>query len=176
MTDLILTEDDYRQLVQAHGGTPMTDSLKVANRFGKRHDNVLQAVDKLKCSQKFRLLNFQETITWRGNPKGGEPIKSRCVEITKDGFMFLVMGFTGTKAGAWKEAFIEAFNWLIEQLANRHMSWEQRRNEMQYVYKQKKGMASMAGKMMRNWQLEKPIIEGEMLAIEQDGQGVLQLH
>lgn len=176
MTDLILTEDDYRQLVQAHDGKPVTDSLKVAQKFGKRHDNVLQAIDKLKCSQKFRLLNFQETITWRDNPKGGEPIKSRSFEMTKDGFMFLVMGFTGIKAGAWKEAFIEAFNWPIEQLATRQMSWEQRRNEILYVYKQKKGMASAAGRLMRNWQLEKPVIEGEMLAIEQDGQGVLQLH
>lgn len=171
MTDLILTEDDYRQLVQAHDGRPVTDSLKVADKFGKRHDNVLRSIDNLGCSAKFRLLNFEESSYI--NEQGKE---QRMFSMTKDGFMFLVMGFTGSKAGVWKEAFIEAFNWLIDQLANRQISFDQRRNEILLEYKQKKGMASMAGKLMRHWQLEKPIIEGEMLAIEQDGQGVLQLH
>lgn len=171
MTDLILTDDEYRQLVQAHGGTPMTDSLKVANKFGKRHDNVLQSIDRLKCSTKFRLLNFQES--YYINEQGKE---QRMFSMTKDGFMFLVMGFTGGKAGAWKEAFVEAFNLMIDHLASRQMTWSQRRNEILLVYTQKKGMASMAGKMLRNWQLEKPAIEGEMRAIEQDGQGVLKLH
>ncbi|WP_184069054.1 Rha family transcriptional regulator [Paraburkholderia sp. CI2] len=34
--------------------------------------------------------------------------------LTKDGFMFLVMGFTGKAAASMKEAFIEAFNAMAE--------------------------------------------------------------
>ncbi|MBO2863345.1 hypothetical protein J5H92_33905, partial [Pseudomonas aeruginosa] len=49
----------------------------------------------LDCSAGFRLLNFEETVMWRENPSGGEPIKSRSFDMTKDGFMFLVMGFRG---------------------------------------------------------------------------------
>ena len=30
--------------------------------------------------------------------------------ITRDGFVFLAMGFTGKEAAQWKEAYIEAFN------------------------------------------------------------------
>lgn len=30
--------------------------------------------------------------------------------LTRDGFAFLAMGFTGKKAAAWKERFLEAFN------------------------------------------------------------------
>ncbi|NME01790.1 hypothetical protein HG555_09560 [Aeromonas sp. DNRA1] len=37
--------------------------------------------------------------------------------MTKDGFIFVVMGFTGVKAAATKEAYINAFNWMAEQLA-----------------------------------------------------------
>ncbi|TNH89341.1 hypothetical protein CF138_04665 [Aeromonas hydrophila] len=37
--------------------------------------------------------------------------------MTKDGFIFVVMGFTGAKAAATKEAYINAFNWMAEQLA-----------------------------------------------------------
>lgn len=37
-------------------------------------------------------------------------------EMTRDGFVFLVMGFTGAKAAAIKEAYIAAFNWMADQL------------------------------------------------------------
>lgn len=42
-------------------------------------------------------------------PQGGAQ-KSEYYEITKDGFMFLVMGYTGEKAGEFKERFINEFN------------------------------------------------------------------
>lgn len=176
MTEIFLTEDDYHQLVQVDGDQPTTDSLKVALRFGKRHDNVLQSIDKLKCSEKFRILNFQETVKLRDNPSGGDPIKSRAVEMTKDGFMFLVMGFTGKKAGAWKEAFIEAFNWMAEELKTRNVSFQQRCNYLMLEYKQKKGLASFAGKTLRSWQMEKPGLEGKIIALKHEGQHTLQLN
>ncbi|RHW63961.1 hypothetical protein DZC34_13285, partial [Clostridium botulinum] len=36
--------------------------------------------------------------------------------LTRDGFSFLVMGFTGTKADVWKLKYIEAFNKMEEML------------------------------------------------------------
>jgi phage regulator Rha-like protein len=36
--------------------------------------------------------------------------------ITRDGFVFLAMGFTGTKAAEFKEAYINAFNQMEKQL------------------------------------------------------------
>ena len=39
--------------------------------------------------------------------------------MTKDGFMFLVMGFTGKRAAAVKEAYINAFNQMAEQLTKK---------------------------------------------------------
>jgi hypothetical protein len=36
--------------------------------------------------------------------------------MTKDGFVFLVMGFTGKKAAAFKEAYIAEFNRMEAQL------------------------------------------------------------
>lgn len=38
----------------------MTDSLKVAQYFGKRHDNLLQNIKNLGCSEEFSALNFKE--------------------------------------------------------------------------------------------------------------------
>ncbi|PWK31792.1 Rha family transcriptional regulator [Pseudomonas sp. OV226] len=171
MTDLILTEDEYRQLVQCEDGKPTTDSLKVAEKFGKRHDNVLRSIDSLKCSKKFRLLNFEESSYINEQGK-----LQRMFTMTKDGYMYLVMGLTGKKAAIWKEAFIEAFNWMANELTFRSMSYEQRRNYLMLEYKQEKSLASFAGKTMRRWQLKKPVIEGKLLAIEQSGQHTLLLN
>lgn len=171
MTDLILTEDDYRQLVQSQDGKPTTDSLKVAKYFGKDHKAVLRKIARMKCSADFNRRNFAlvEYVDAKGESR---PM----YELTKNGFMFVVMGFTGEKADLMKEGFIDAFDWMADQLANRSISYEQRRNYLTLEYKQEKSLASFAGKTMQRWQMKKPIIEGEMMALEQSSQGVLQLH
>jgi Phage regulatory protein Rha (Phage_pRha) len=38
---------------------PIADSRYVAAFFGKRHDNVLQAVSNMRCEEDFKRLNFQ---------------------------------------------------------------------------------------------------------------------
>ncbi len=82
-----------------------TTSLNVAVAFGKRHDNLLKKLESIDCSDKFNALNFKvvEYIDAKGE-------KRPMWEMTKDGFMFLVMGFTGKKAAGVKESYITAFN------------------------------------------------------------------
>jgi len=89
----------------------VTDSLIIAETFGKRHDNVLQDINNLECSQEFSLLNFQES-TYK-NERGREYPKFL---ITQDGFTFLVMGYTGKDAAHFKEMYINEFNRMREQL------------------------------------------------------------
>uniref|UniRef100_UPI000EB01795 Rha family transcriptional regulator n=2 Tax=Pseudomonas aeruginosa TaxID=287 RepID=UPI000EB01795 len=165
MSEIDLDEAGLRDLVMVNDGQVVTTSLKVAERFGKRHDNVLRAIDNLDCSAGFRLLNFEETVMWRENPSGGEPIKSRSFDMTKDGFMFLVMGFRGKAAAAWKEAFIHAFNWMAEQLFKRSMDFNTMRNELMAEYRQERGIASLAGKTLRRWQIRAPVIEQKIIEI-----------
>lgn len=97
-------------------GEPMTTSLAVAEHFGKRHDNVLRDLRNLECSEGFHRLNFEECskINELANGKS-EPY----YRMTRDGFVFLAMGFTGAKAAAWKEAYITAFNRMEHELARR---------------------------------------------------------
>jgi Rha family phage regulatory protein len=77
----------------------------LARTFRKRHTNVLRAYDNLKCSDEFRRLNFEasEYINEQGKTQ-------RSVTMTKDGFVMLVMGFTGPSAMVFKEAYIATFN------------------------------------------------------------------
>lgn len=89
-------------------GRLFANSRDVAAHFTKRHDNVLQAIDNLSCSPRFRALNFQETEV---KVKAGATERTiRTVDMTKDGFAFLVMGFTGAEAGEFKERYIDRFN------------------------------------------------------------------
>lgn len=97
-------------------GQVTTTSLQISEHFGKRHDHVLRAIRNLECSADFRLLNFGETVETRENPSGGAPISSPVYRITRDGFVFLAMGFTGKEAAQWKEAYITAFNRMEREL------------------------------------------------------------
>ena len=83
----------------------VTTSLMIAELFDKRHDNVLRDIAHLECSGSFRLLNFEEIWIERKMPNGGVS-KDPAYAITKNGFVFLAMGFTGTKAAQFKETYI----------------------------------------------------------------------
>lgn len=103
-------------IIHRNGERLFVTSLEISNRFGKRHDNVVQSIKNLDCSEKYRLLNFKETVYHRPNPSGGAPIAMPMYEITRDGFVFLCMGFTGAQAAIWKERYIEAFNQMESAL------------------------------------------------------------
>lgn len=92
-----------------------TTSLKVAEHFGKRHADVLRSIDNLDCSPEFTSAHFCVHVQTVEIGQGAKR-DSKYYEMTKDGFMFLVMGFTGKKAAAIKEAYINAFNAMDAEL------------------------------------------------------------
>ena len=114
MINAIINKDD---LLQVKDGQPMADSLTVAKRFDRKHKNVLQAIQNLECSDEFARLNFQP-CEYTGNT-GGISRKYPMYLMTRDGFSFLAMGFTGAKAAHWKEAYIKAFNRMEAEIRGR---------------------------------------------------------
>lgn len=95
--------------VEVKDGKVIVSSRNVAKVFEKRHDNVLRDIKTLDCSDEFRLLNFEETLEKTAMPKGAE-CKQPAFNMTRDGFTFLVMGYNGPKAAAFKEKYIRRFN------------------------------------------------------------------
>jgi Rha family phage regulatory protein len=84
----------------------ITTSIVVAKMFGKQHKDILRKIKTIECSDVFRSANFcAHPYT---NSQNGETYIQ--YDITKDGFIFLVMGFTGKKASHMKELYIDAFN------------------------------------------------------------------
>lgn len=86
-------------------GQPFCDSLQVAETFNKQHNTVLRDIRELGCSDDFRLYNFVQS-SYRNEQNKKQPKYL----LTKDGFTLLVMGYTGKKAMAFKEAYIVRFN------------------------------------------------------------------
>lgn len=107
-------------LVAVENEHAVTTSLRVAEVFSKQHKDVLKAVKSLDCSEEFRERNFAlSKIDYQnGNIKKQLPM----YYITRDGFMFLVMGFTGKTAAKWKEAYIKAFNEMEAKIRAEQMA------------------------------------------------------
>ena len=96
----------------------VVSSRDIAKTFGKRHDNVLRDISGLNCSAEFRLLNFEETMQTVAIPKGATR-EDKFYLITRDGFVLLVMGYTGEAAMRFKEAYIREFNRMEKDLRDR---------------------------------------------------------
>lgn len=92
---------------------PTTTTRIIAERFGKRHADVLRTLENLECSEEFTQRNFAFSQFLDTSGKSNKEYT-----VTRDGFMFLVMGFTGKKAATIKEQFIVAFNAMEEKLRN----------------------------------------------------------
>ncbi|WP_237731331.1 Rha family transcriptional regulator [Lelliottia amnigena] len=107
--------------VFSSNGRLVTTSQSVADYFDKQHKDVLRKIDMLDCSPEFTSANFCADVQTVGIGNGAER-ESRCFLITKDGFMFLVMGFTGKKAARLKEAYIAKFNAMESELSRQDFS------------------------------------------------------
>lgn len=109
--------------VSLHSGRPATTSLEVAKFFGKRHDAVLRDIRRIyaETPEEFRAHNFVETFRAILGPNNSERQEIYFI-LYRDGFMLLVMGYTGKKALAMKLAYIEAFNRMEAELAARSRS------------------------------------------------------
>lgn len=94
-------------LVYIHHEIAVCDSLQVAETFEKRHKNVIRKIEQIieeqpaqNCARCFKKVFYTDA-------KGEQ---RPMYYMNRDGFTFLVMGFTGQKANEWKWKYITAFN------------------------------------------------------------------
>jgi Rha family phage regulatory protein len=101
-----------QNLVIARDGHVFASSRDVAERFGKRHADVLRGIDQL-VGQATELAqrNFASGSYLDAN---GQSRPEQLMD--RDGFMLLAMGFTGKAALRWKLRYIEAFNAMEAKL------------------------------------------------------------
>lgn len=105
----LIPMDTYGMFADTHD-MARVNSLFVAKFFEKEHKHVLRDIAKITepnsgLSEEFRRLNFEPS-----SYKDSTGRKLPCIEMTRDGFTLLVMGYTGSKAMKYKELYIKRFN------------------------------------------------------------------
>lgn len=94
-----------QELVYLKNDEAVCDSLQVAEKFHKRHSDVIRAIENLiendstqNCVQCFKRTAYKDD-TGKSN---------KMYRMNRDGFSILAMGFTGKKAMEWKWAYCRA--------------------------------------------------------------------
>ena len=100
----LIPKDTYGVFADNHD-TARVDSRYVVQFFEKEHRSVLRDIRELDCSDEFRLHNFVQS-----SYKNEQGKKQPCYYMTRDGFVFLAMGYRGKKAAHFKELYIKRFN------------------------------------------------------------------
>lgn len=93
----------------------LTNSLLVAEKFGKTHDNVLKSIRNILAGgvvKNDETPMFAETTYY--NEQNGQSYPM--FVMNRDGFTLLAMGFTGKKALQFKLDYIAAFNAMENEL------------------------------------------------------------
>ncbi|MDE6860923.1 MAG: Rha family transcriptional regulator [Duncaniella sp.] len=108
-TRVFASSHETANLVSIQNNQAVTTSLKVAEVFGKSHKEVLRAIRTLECSTDFIGRNF---APYHYVSELNEYVSRKLpmYYLTRDGFTFLAMGFTGKVAAKFKEDYIIAFN------------------------------------------------------------------
>ena len=99
-----------KDLVVVQNNQVVTSSRKVAEDFGKRHNDVVDSIRRLLAT------NFSVTKMFHEDEFEYRGQKFSMFYMNRDGFSLLVMGFNGEKALEWKVRYIEQFNAMEETL------------------------------------------------------------
>lgn len=136
------------ELVTLMGNEPTTTSLKVADKFEKRHNNVLQAIENLLSTdlededgEPGNALKNQhvkpnigakdedfEPRFWKTTYQDVKGERRPMYKMNLAGFMILTMGFNGKEAILWKRKFVAAFLRMYKILSQRaSVEWKEAR-------------------------------------------------
>lgn len=96
-------------------GQLIVSSREIAENFEKRHDHVIRDIENKMQSLRTSPQNWGHLFI-EHEYEDSYKRKQREYLLTKDGFSFIVMGFTGPKADQWKLKYIKAFNKMEEAL------------------------------------------------------------
>lgn len=118
--------ESYEIEMMLRDDRPVTTSLDIAEKFGKKHFHVLEAIRNIESPENEPLWgesNFRCT-----NYKDSQCKYRPMYHITQEGFSVLAMGFTGKKALEWKIKYFRTFKNLAEFVLNKaNVDWQKAR-------------------------------------------------
>ena len=124
----------------------LTTSLKVAEYFDKRHNDVIRAIRA--SNQALRNFAGSDKAFIKSSYKDETGKSNPMYLLNRDGFMFVVMGFTGEKAAQLKWNYIQAFNAMEQKLVElQSEQWREVRSATKVGYRE----LSAAVKELYEW-------------------------
>jgi Rha family phage regulatory protein len=100
-------ENMNEMVVLGKDGVPVTTSLKIAEVFNLRHENVIKKIKKAECPEKLRSSYYFESFF---NDEQGET--KLMYEVTYWGFFYIANMFYGKNANKFIEEYLNAFSEL----------------------------------------------------------------
>ena len=94
----------------------MVDSRFVAVVFEKEHFHVLRDIARITETESGLSEDFVKEHFHKDSYKDSTGRKLPCYRLTRNGFIILVMGYTGKKAMQFKEAYIKRFNEMEDHI------------------------------------------------------------
>jgi Rha family phage regulatory protein len=113
----IISQDQFG--ITEKNGIPVVSSKYVSENFSKNHQHVLRDIEKALIhfneidQSRFGQINFIKS-----SYKDSQNRKQPEYLLTRDGFSYIAMGFTGKKAAQFKIAYINAFNQMESFIKN----------------------------------------------------------
>ncbi|MDU5919637.1 MAG: ORF6C domain-containing protein [Clostridiales bacterium] len=119
--------------IKEYEGKPVVSSREIAIDFEKNHKEVLRSIDNQievlggaqNCAGLFIQTKYQ-------HPQNKQWYKEYL--LTRDGFSFIAMSFTGEKAAKWKLKYIEAFNKMEETIKENINPYDGMSKELQAIF------------------------------------------
>ncbi len=102
-----LIPQNLQSAVTLVNGVPTTNSLLVAQEYGKEHRNVISAIEYT-MEQAVDYLFVIENI-WEINIPDSQGKSRKAYEMTEEGFLIVAAGFTGEKALNLRVSFAKLF-------------------------------------------------------------------
>lgn len=100
--------------IENKDGLLFVSSREIAERFEKRHNDVVKVIESkihILTTENFVVNTYfiESSFLHNGN-------EYKEFLLTRDGFSFIAMGFTGSKADIWRLRYIEAFNQMENEI------------------------------------------------------------
>lgn len=161
----------FQNLVALSDGKPVTTSRQMAQRFKKRHDNIIRLYRTRiegRHSQEFIALNFEVVEYLDAKGEAREELL-----MTKNGFIAMATKLRG--AEEWQERFIAAFDAMTEQLERMALSLWTRRMKLETRDATSAAKASVGSRLMLERKKDLPTLKQERAILESAMQPALPI-
>ncbi len=119
----ITVDKNNDKLVYLKNNEAVCNSLQVAEKFEKRHNNIIRDINNLLKNE------LVKEMFMKSNYKDAKGESRLMYFMNRDGFSLLVMGFTGKQALEWKLQYIKAFNQMETFLREKcSVEWQETRS------------------------------------------------